>query len=234
MITLCFFSFSVTAQSKASPEAEAFFTKAMSQANSKHVTWVKSTAKNVNAKKLTEADVRSQASKYAGLNSLANADVDALVLLVMMESSKEVYKDIKSMMEQMEQNRKRKDSIRNALQLLAKREAENKEMPRYEFDSLSKLKTKTAVKAGPIQASQQRLNPNNTTARTEKISKAQATQLRKELTDKLDSISEMGKEDQLQLQRMMERKNQLESLISNNMKKISDSQNSIIQNMKAS
>jgi hypothetical protein len=134
----------------------------------------------------------------------------------------------------MEENRKRKDSMRDALQLLAKREADNKEMPRYEFDSLTKLKTKPIAKPGQRQLNQQTVVTNNKTGVIAKASKAEMLQLKKELSDQRDSLSEMGKEDQLQLQKMMERKNQLESLISNCMKKISDTQNSIIQNMKAS
>ncbi len=232
VITVYFSSLTVVAQNTVNPQATVFSQQAMAQINPKHAAWVKSTAKKVNDKKMTEPEIIAEASKYA--STFANANIDALVLLVMMESSKEVYKDIKNMMEQMEENRKRKESIRDALQLLAKREAENKEMPRYEFDSLAKLKTKAAAKAGSIQANQQRLNTNNTNVSIEKVSKTQIIQLKKELTDKRDSLSEMGKEDQLQLQKMMERKNQLESLISNTMKKISDSQSSIIQNLKAS
>ena len=47
-----------------------------------------------------------------------------------------------------------------------------------------------------------------------------------------DSLSELGSADQLKLQQMMDRKSQLEEMISNVMKESSDASNSIIGNLK--
>jgi hypothetical protein len=47
-----------------------------------------------------------------------------------------------------------------------------------------------------------------------------------------DSLSELGSEDTLKLQQMMDRKSQLEEMISNVMKESSDASNSIIGNLK--
>ena len=57
---------------------------------------------------------------------------------------------------------------------------------------------------------------------------------RERLKDKKDSISEMGEMDMLMLQRMMEKKNQLESMISNLMKAGFEGGQAAIQALKAS
>jgi RNAse (barnase) inhibitor barstar len=50
--------------------------------------------------------------------------------------------------------------------------------------------------------------------------------------DQKDNLGDMSQEQQLQLQMMMDKKNKLEEMISNMMKKISDTQNQIISNLK--
>lgn len=57
---------------------------------------------------------------------------------------------------------------------------------------------------------------------------------RERLKDKKDSISEMGEMDMLMLQQMMEKKNQLESMISNLMKAGFEGGQAAIQSLKAS
>ena len=55
-----------------------------------------------------------------------------------------------------------------------------------------------------------------------------------ELKAKKDKLSEMSQQDMLHLQQMMEKKSQLETMISNTMKAGSDSQNSLTQASKGS
>jgi hypothetical protein len=49
-----------------------------------------------------------------------------------------------------------------------------------------------------------------------------------------DSLDEMNQQDQLILQQMMDKKNQLEQMISNIMKAAEDTQNGLSKNLKAS
>jgi hypothetical protein len=232
LITLCFFSFSVLAQGKASPEAEAFFTKAMSQINTKHISWIKTSAKNANQKNLTEAEVRSQATKYGRLSSLANADIEALIVLVMMQASKDAHNDTKEMLKQMEEKRKQKAAIRDALQEIGKRKADKRGVLRHEYDSLARLKTKPLVKPTPGPLVQQRINTTPKTKPVEKVSLTEIEKLEKELADKRDSLSEESEEQQLKMQMLMDRMAKADSAASNLMKKFSETSNTIIQNLK--
>jgi hypothetical protein len=53
-----------------------------------------------------------------------------------------------------------------------------------------------------------------------------------ELKDKLDSLPEMGEMDQLKLQMLMDRASKAQATLSNLLKKISDTQSAVVQNIK--
>lgn len=54
----------------------------------------------------------------------------------------------------------------------------------------------------------------------------------RELKKKLDSLSEMSETTALRLQMMMDRRSKFMTMLSNMLKKMSDTQNSIVQNLK--
>lgn len=228
-LAICFFTSPIHAQEKAPVEAEAFYNKAIPQINKNHVTWMKRTAGNVNAKQLNEADVRSLATNYAAPLSLNNMDIEALIILVMMDAGKSASEDLKNLLRDMQETRKKKDQMRSAIQLIKKREADNKQILAHEYDSLTRIKTTVQVKTKPVQVHQQRLD---TTRKLRNISKAEIEKLETELSDKLDSISEMGEMESLRMQAYMDRLNKMHQTLSNLMKKISDTSAGIIQNLK--
>ena len=63
---------------------------------------------------------------------------------------------------------------------------------------------------------------------------SEANKLMNEIRDQKQAISEMNQEDMMQLQRLMEKKSQLEQMISNCMKAASEAQSNIAKNLKAS
>jgi len=65
-----------------------------------------------------------------------------------------------------------------------------------------------------------------------KVTLADIDKLIETVMDKLDSLNEMSEMRALRLQMMMDRLSKSMSMISNIMKKISDTQKSIIQNLK--
>lgn len=65
------------------------------------------------------------------------------------------------------------------------------------------------------------------------ILKKQMDVLMSSLKDKSDSIGEMTEADQLRMQQAMDRMNSLMQMISNMMKKMNDTQKSIVQNLKS-
>jgi peptidoglycan hydrolase CwlO-like protein len=64
------------------------------------------------------------------------------------------------------------------------------------------------------------------------VTKAEIDKLLVEMNQKVDNLSEMGEMESLRLQMAMDRLSKMMSTLSNIMKKISDTQNSITQNLK--
>lgn len=127
-----------------------------------------------------EAAVRAHVrTRFAG-QPLGEMDIEALVVLVMMEAAAAEEQAIRDQLEQMKKTNAERERLR-ALQA----ESRNKQ---------------EAVKA--------------------------------ELKAKLDSMNEQSQMNQIRLQMMMDRRSKLMSTLSNIMKKISSTQDTLVQNLK--
>ena len=99
----------------------------------------------------------------------------------------------------------------------------------------AKIKTKaaTSVKQNSKLVNQKLLQVQATVKKLEATLK-EANTLMDKLKDQKDSISELNEQDMLMLQQLMEKKSQLESMISNVMKAAAEAQNNIAKNLKSS
>ncbi|MEI2737337.1 MAG: hypothetical protein V9F01_00965 [Chitinophagaceae bacterium] len=224
--------FTAITQNLPSPEAEAFYKKAIAEINPKHVRWIKTTAAEVNEKKLSDEDVMTRAKAYGVLGNMNGQDIEAIAFLVLMQASKSAQEDLKAIMAKVkainnakEQQRKNLAEIQRVQAAVANKEAGeaigglpsgyDKELHRA--DSLKRL---TGIKFTARR--------NNTLPKT----KAELDRLANQIKDDLDSMSEMGEMESLRLQMAMDRMSKMMTTLSNLLKKISDTQNSIIQNLK--
>jgi len=214
------------AQKEPTPEAEAFYTKAMSQINAKHVRWISSTAKETNEKNLTPEDVMTKARSYGVVDKMGEGDIEALAFLVLMQASKSAQEDLKAIMAKVKSINNQKAQQRA---LLAKVQ-QQKSMTAIQLDSFKLLQSRTAaLKNGQ--------NPDavkftRSSSRVTTVSKADQDAMVEKLQSDLDSMSEMGEMESLRLQSAMDRISKMNSTISNLLKKIHDTQQSIIQNLK--
>lgn len=226
ILGLFLFSLPVIAQEKASPEAEAFFQKAMKEINPKHVSWIKRTANTVNRENISTAGVDSMATSYANLGNIQGADIEALCFFVLMQASKSAQEDLKSVMANVKAINNQKAKLREALNNRQK----NQVMTGIQLDSFKLLSARTkALKTGN--------NPDTVTlartySRLKIVPKTEIDNAVDKAKSDLDSMSEMGEMESLRLQMAMDRMSKMMSTLSNILKKISDTQNQIIQNMK--
>ncbi|MFN8290482.1 MAG: hypothetical protein U0U70_09505 [Chitinophagaceae bacterium] len=226
-------SLQAAAQEQASPEAEAFFTKAMSQINPRHTAWVKKTAADMQANRFAADSARVRARNYAQPGNLPDADIEALVFLVLMQASKSAQEDLKAIMAQVKAINNAKAKQRQVMETLKQRQAAvaskrtgetGSNWPPKDFekeirraDSLNRL---TGLKF----AGQSRYTTPGT--------KAELDNMVDTMKRDLDSLNEMGEMESLRLQMAMDRLSKLMSTLSNIMKKISKTQDTIIQNLK--
>ncbi len=216
--SLLFIPFTATAQNEPSPEAEAFYKKAMAEINAKHVRWIKSTASEANQKSLTDEEIQARASSYGMLGGMNGQDIQAIAFLVLMQASKSAQEDLKAIMAQVKATNEKKEKIRAAEAVLNDR---SRTTTRMQFDSFKLL-----LKPQPG-VQRVKITPSN-----QKVSAIEIDDMKKQLRDQRDSLAELGEEQQLRLQMAMDRRSKAISTISNLLKKIHDTQQSIIQNLK--
>ncbi len=206
--------------------AAALFTQMMRQINPKHINWIKNTAATVQQKGQTEAEVKTQATSWAQLGSLNTADIEALCFLVLMQASKSAQEDLKAIMAKVKSINEQKAKQRELLSSMQKEKA----MSAIQLDSFKFLNSRT-------KALQKGNNPDaiklvRSGALNKSISKADMDAMVKQTKSHLDSMSEMGEMESLRLQMAMDRMSKMMSTLSNLLKKISDTAQSITQNLK--
>jgi hypothetical protein len=153
-----------------------------------------------------------------GMGGGSNPSLEASDARIQDAAKVAVYRDIVGMLNGMNDKRMVKDNLRQAEStlnaVLARAKPGDKvRIPVFEFDEKTGKVSQKGVK---------------------EMSYEEAVNQRDALRDKRDSISEMNEMDMLQLQQMMERKGQLESMISNCMKAGYEGGQAAVQALKAS
>ena len=224
-VSLLITSFS-KAQRQPTAEEEALFSKLMSGINTRHVQWVKNTAKEANEKKLSPDDINNKAKEYAALGSMNGQDIEALAFLVLMQAAKSAREDLKAIMAKVKAVNEQKAKQR---ELLSKMQ-QQRTISAIQLDSFKLLQNRTL-------ALQQGRNPDSikivrSSSRVKTVSKNEMDAMATKLKNDLDSMSEMGEMESLRLQMAMDRMSKMMSTLSNLLKKISKTADDIIQNLK--
>lgn len=239
----------VFAQNNIPPDAEKFYQRAMNEISPVHVTWVKNTAARVNNQNLDSVHVRNLAADYIKSLRLAEGDIMAITFLVMMEAAKSASEDLKMIMARVKSINKKKEELRQAQQQL---EQNKNNITRKDLDSFRSVASPgdvASIAKSPRDVAS-RPAASNTTLRpvtpsqktnTDSLKKIRATglatvnevnEVKETVKNKLDSMSEMGEMESLKLQMIMDRRSKFISTLSNIMKKISTTQDTLVQNLK--
>lgn len=234
LLCLLFFPLISRAQPADTTGSTELFQTFMTQINPKHVNWVKSNAKEVNEKKQSAEDVKITTTQYAVLGSLNGADIEALAFLVLMQAAKSAQEDLKAIMARVKEINKQKEALRHANETMKTKDVNISPLQLDSFRLLvnsnhfKKINTATVK---PVRSDSARFIKTTPLA-TRKVTKAELDEVIDKAKSDLDSMSEMGEMESLRLQIAMDRMSKMMSTLSNLLKKISDTQNSIIQNLK--
>lgn len=169
--------------------------------------WIKQEARHEAASNTVSQAAASRAATAAapGLN-LAGMSVEDLVMLLMMEISRDAEQDMKQTLAAMDQARARKQAMR---------------------DANDKQKSAKAAMNVQLRHDVAASQPRQRVARSAELD----AYLAREKASK-DSLSEMSEEEQLKLQMAMDRRSKALETISNLMKKASDTQQGVVKNIK--
>jgi hypothetical protein len=236
ILSLALTTESVNAQQPLPADANAFYTKAMTRINKKHVAWIRTTALEAKNKKLDVDAIRALVSKYALQEALKNGDIDALIQLVMMECAKQEEQELRDQMAQMENTLKAKKAMRDALTELKSNRSGISKVRLDSFRQMTKVTWKPMTRRDSIHLVQVK-NENTSIKRvnattTDLASQADLKSVQDELKGKLDGMNEISDMTSLRLQMMMDRRSKFISTLSNIMKKIDSTEDTLIQNLK--
>lgn len=209
LLLLCFIANLSTAfsqQTDIPPKADTLYNHLMSAARPAVKSWVINTAAKYKGKEVTrEQAIADVNQSFSVLGNLNNADIEALAFLVMMQSAKSAQEDLKSIMSEVKKINEAKASQRQQVNNMKQSSAQMKTQARTEYKKADSIKPLSSVALAK-----------------------QST----ELKDKKDSMGELSEEQQLKMQMMMDRRSKAIQVISNMLKKVSDTEQTVIQNLK--
>lgn len=174
-------------------------------------------------------------ARLAG-QAYSTADINELVLLVMMEAASQADADLRELMAQQKAANERKAAMREQVKA---RNAASAEAKKAMQDSMatSRVTCVTAPCPPQVTVAQPRIELAQPRMDVAKAPIMQAPprsvqDAADSAKDEKDSLSEMGQADSMQLQLAMDRKAKLEEALSNVMKKSSDTASTITSNLK--
>ena len=206
-VSLLLFYINVTAQANqdVSPKADSLFYKLMAAANPVKRNWVYKTAVKYRGKEITELKAMSEASNASAvLGSMTEGDIEAMAFLVLMQASKTGNDDLKTIMAEMK-------TVNNA-----------KVNQRKQIQSNASTKNNIILKA----------RDENAVVKKDTLKRTSLNPNLRLQPSKKDDLNEMGEEQQLRMQMAMDRRSKMMEAISNLLKKIADTEDQIIQNIK--
>lgn len=157
------------------------------------------------------------------LGDMNSADIEALVFLVLMEAAKSAQEDLKSIMDRVKAINTGKAHLRESLEALrAAATAPGKRAPCVVADC--------GAARRDLAHAQALLGGKSVYAIPPSPNKAGALQAAEQMKKALDDLTKMGELDLLNLQKAMEKKSAIESMLSNTLKAHQQTDRGIIQN----
>jgi len=187
-----------------------------------------------------DAVATSLGPDFAVLGSMDGSDITALVCIVMMEAAKSAQEDLRAIMESVKSINAAKSAQRDLISKIGHDIAENAGQrdgkPPLKFaargvgseDGYHRIPMPHADAGSPGGLRRVRTNMHKGPIKDVCILCA----IQDELKNDLDSMSEMREMESLRLQMAMDRLGKLMSALSNILKKVSDTESSIVANLK--
>ena len=245
-LTWYFVGLSIISNGQTNEDAKAFYVKAMSEINPKHVQWIKSKAAETDVSAQGISNLRMAAQNYLNASKVAAVDPNALVQLVLRESYLQTTEDLRFYAEKVKYFNECKKKVREYLQELRDYDAKMRPISRSLYDSIKTFSSsikldmtppgnpnfnRTSVKKDSLTT--QTINPPiNRRQVTKPVSADEITNLIEELEQKARALDQSSEELSLRMQLLMERARQADSMLANIFKQNAEARNIIIANLK--
>lgn len=164
--------------------------------------WVREEGRRQAQNNPSEPAIAADARERFG-NNLSNVDIDALLQLVMAETVRDAEQELRDQLAQMHANNHQKQAQRSAAQKMRQDQSALRDETRAEFSSTQSGNSREELAIYVTRVS-----------------------------DGKDSLSDMSEMQQMRMQMYMDRRQKALEMLSNLLKKESDTSNSIIGNLK--
>lgn len=158
------------------------------------------------------------------LGDMNSADIEAVAFLVLMEAAKSAREDLKSIMDKVKEINEAKTRLRKSREALRAAAAAPGKSPCVVADC--------GAARRDLAHAQALLGGQSAYVIPQSPNKAGALKAAEQMKKTLDALSKMGEMDSLNLQKAMEKKSALESLLSNMLKIHQQTARAILQNLK--
>jgi putative addiction module CopG family antidote len=170
------------------------------------------------------------------LGSINGSDIEEVAFIVLMQAARDAEEDLKEMLNEMKSMNAAKRKLRELQKKIKCDIANSAGQTRPKFDS-NGMKSESAYHHAmipvPDPCSESGVKLIETDLYKGRIADVSTLEsIRDDFIDKLDSLSELSEMDSLRLQMMMDRRSKFISTLSNMMKKISTTQDALVQNLK--
>ena len=204
------------------PGAEAREAQLMVKVGPQTRAWIRQeAAREAHLPEVAETVAVNAVRKYAVLGDISNADIEAVAFLVMMQAAKSAQEDLKAIAAGVKQVNDAKAAAARSANVKAAAPARSLRSPPPATNS-------AAVRSAPAN----RVVANRAAISPRPLPKAEFDRKLDGIRNDPDSLSEMGEMESLRLQMAMERRSKAMQTLSNILKKMSDTNASITQNLK--
>jgi hypothetical protein len=166
---------------------------------------------------------------WAVLGSMSAADIEAIAFLVLMQAARSAQEDLKAIMAGVKAINDAKAKARGNLD---KVKAEMAARKTTDCKAIKQSPPVLASKTPSLGVSLYKVSPVPSVGDPKPLTKDQLATLCGELKAVESSLSELGEEQQLKMQMVMDRMTKADQMMSNLAKKVSDTSSGIIQNLK--
>lgn len=205
------------------PGAEAREAQLMAKVGPQTRAWIRQeAAREANLPEVSETVAVNAVRKYAVQGGISGADIEALAFLVMMQAAKSAQEDLKAIAAGVKQVNDAKAAAARSANVKAAAPAGSLRSPSPAPNSAAAARP---APANRVVAHREAISPRP-------LPKAEFDRKLDRIRNDRDSLSEMGEMESLRLQMAMERRSKAMQALSNILKKMSDTNATITQNLK--
>ncbi len=245
-LSCCFMGISVISNCQGSEESKAFYLKAISEINPKHVQWIKAKAAEADVSTQGISNLKTAAQDYLNASKAGAVDPNALVQFVLRECYLQTTEDLRFYAEKVKYFNECKKMVRDYLQKLRDYDAKMKEsLSRSQYDSIQNFSfsiqaditprsnpnlNRQIIKKDSLKT--QTINKPINTLVTKPVSPDEVELLIKELVLKDSLLDQNSQQASLRMQILMDKAQKSDSIASDLYKKFAEAGTTIIANLK--